>query len=105
MGKSIVQNDSRKGAKPPKPRPDFPLYAHATGRWAKTIKGHTYYFGTWSDPEGALSEYLDQRDDLYAGRTPSTKGGLSVRDLCNSFVRSKRIDLDAGRLSPRTFCD
>ena len=95
----------RKGAKPPKPRPDFPLYAHAVGKWAKTIRGKTYYFGTWDDPESALREYLDQKDDLYAGRTPATKGGLTLRELLNAFIRSKRIDLDAGRLSPRTFVD
>jgi integrase len=95
----------RKAEKPAKPRPDFPLYAHAVGRWAKTIRGRTFYFGTWSDPEGALREYLDAKDDLYAGRTPGSKGGVTVRDVCNAFIRSKRIDLDAGRLSPCTFCD
>jgi len=92
-----------KGPKPPKPRPDFPLYAHAVGKWAKTIRGQTYYFGTWADPERALREYLDQKDDLYAGRTPGGKGGPTIRDLANAFIRSKRIDLVAGRLSPRTF--
>ncbi len=95
----------RKPVKPAKPRPDFPLYPHAVGKWAKTIRGKTFYFGTWDDPEGALNVYLDQKNDLYAGRTPNTKGGLTLRELANAFIRSKRIDLDAGRLSPRTFCD
>lgn len=27
-----------KRVKPEKPRPDFPLYAHAVGKWAKTIR-------------------------------------------------------------------
>ena len=58
--------------KPDKPRPDFPLYPHASGKWAKTIRGKAYYFGTWADPEGALREYLEDRDDLYAGRTPKS---------------------------------
>jgi integrase len=75
------------------------------GKWAKTIRGRTYYFGVWSDPEGALRDYLDQKDDLYAGRTPSSKGGLTVREVCNRFIASKRVDVDMGKLSPRTFCD
>ena len=102
MAKSTVSADRRK---PAKPRPDFPLYPHAVGKWAKTIRGRTHYFGTWDDPEGALRAYLDQKDDLYAGRTPSSKGGLILADLCNAFVKSKQVDLDAGRLSPRTFVD
>ena len=62
--KSIAQK------KPNKPYSDFPLYAHATGRWAKRIRGKLHYFGPWSDPQGAMNLYLSQRDDLYAGRRP-----------------------------------
>lgn len=43
--------------KPAKPRPDFPLTAHATRRWCKKIQGKLYYFGRWEDPQGALREY------------------------------------------------
>ena len=103
MPKFTVARGGRK-EKPTKPRPDFPLYAHAVGKWAKTIRGKGYYFGRWEDPEGALREYLDAKDDLYAGRTPGTKGGATIREVCNAFMASKRVDLDAGRLSPRTFC-
>ncbi|NOY30733.1 MAG: tyrosine-type recombinase/integrase [Planctomycetes bacterium] len=46
-----------KTAKPDKPTPNFPLYAHARGYWAKKIKGKLKYFGKWDDPDGALADY------------------------------------------------
>ena len=45
-------------AKPIKPRPDFPLFAHNTGRWAKKFKGKMHYFGPWNDPDGAYRRYV-----------------------------------------------
>jgi hypothetical protein len=36
-------------SKPAKPSPDFPLTAHATGRWGKKIAGKVQYFGRWED--------------------------------------------------------
>ena len=105
MAKQFTVTGNRSKGKPAKPRADFPLYPHAVGKWAKTIRGKTYYFGTWDDPEGALREYLDQRDDLYAGRTPGAKGGLTVKEACNAYMRAKRTAMDLGKLSPRSFVD
>jgi integrase len=93
-------------AKPSKPYPQFPLYAHATGRWAKKIRGRVYYFGPWSDPDGALQKYLEQKDALHAGRKPRPDpDAVTTKDLANVFLNHKRALLDSGELSPRTWID
>lgn len=93
--------------KPGKPRPDFPLFAHASGRWAKKIRGKFHYFGKWSeDPKGkaALELWLEQKDDLLAGRVPRTsKGGLTLHGLCNKFLDAKDAQREAGELALQTF--
>lgn len=94
-------------SKPVKPSKDFPLTAHRrTNRWCKKIRGKFHYFGRLDDPQGALEKWLDQKDDLLAGRKPRVKGdGLQVYDLCNRFLTDKTDLRDNGRLSPRTFAD
>jgi integrase len=92
--------------KPAKPYPEFPLYAHPTGYWAKKIRGKFYYFGRWTDPDGALQRYLEQKDDLHAGRTPRPDpDALTVKDLANVFLNRKKERVDTGELSPRTWGD
>ena len=97
--------NSSKAAKPKKPRPDFPLYAHASGRWAKKVRGKTHYFGPWIDPQAALEKWVDQKDDLLAGRTPRPVGigRPTVADLCNSFLTHKQQLVTSGGLAERTF--
>jgi hypothetical protein len=57
-------------------------------------------------PDGALENFLDQRDDLMAGRTPRlTADGFTVKDLCNSFLTAKRHQQEAGDITRRTFDD
>src|SRR5207249_3162659 len=47
-----------------------------------------------------------QRDDLHAGRTPRVEAdGLTVRDLCNRFLTTKRHLLDTHEITPRTWQD
>ncbi len=92
--------------KPTKPRPDFPLFPHAAGQWAKKIRGCLHYFGVWADPDAALAKYLDQREDLQAGRTPRVaRDGLTMRDLVNAFLSSKRNLVDTGEIVPRSWAD
>jgi hypothetical protein len=95
-----------KPTKPNKPYPDFPLFPHATRRWAKKIRGKLHYFGPWSDPDGALAKYLEQKDALHAGRRPrEATEGLAVKELANAFLNAKQALVDAGELSPRTWAE
>ena len=76
--------------KPQKPYPDFPLFPHATKRWAKNFCGTLCYFGPSDKPNAALERFLNERDDLYAGRNPRTSpDGLTLRDLLNRFITAK----------------
>ena len=92
--------------KPAKPYPEFPLFPHAAGVWAKKIRGKMYYFGPWADPDGALKKYLEHKDDLHAGRkTRPDPEALTVRELANAFLNAKQALVDAGELSPLTWGD
>lgn len=93
-------------SKPKKPYPDFPLFPHATGRWAKKIRGKLHYFGPWNDPQKAAEKYSREREDLHAGRKPRpTTGELTVRELVNQFLTAKQMLVDSGELTARTHTD
>jgi hypothetical protein len=97
---------SKKKARPQKPSKDFPLFVHATGRWCKKVRGKFAYFGKIAeDPKGetALQLWLDQRDDLLAGRVPRAKRNeLTVETLVNDQGRVKRwpAELRIARTGP-----
>jgi integrase len=106
VANSTAKGRKSKPTKPQKPHPDFPLFPHATGRWAKKIRQKLHYFGKWDDPQAALDRWLDQKDDLLAGRTPRPKAdGVSVADACNEFLGVKQDRLDSGELSAASFRD
>lgn len=106
-----MANPTRKrpADKPGKPRPDFPLYAHATGRWAKKVRGRLHYFGKIEDdPQGhaALEKWLAVKDDLLAGRRPRPQvDGLTVLQMSNAFLDFKRRRLESGEIGRRTYED
>ena len=97
--------------KPSKPYPDFPLYAHSSGKWAIVIKDRatqkrkTFYFRSWDDPEGALEDYLASKKDILAGRPVAKVSGLTIRELCNRFLASKQKLVNSGELAQRSWDD
>jgi integrase len=101
------QRAGRPAGKPAKPYIDFPLFAHNTRRWAKKIRGKLHYFGPWSDPQGALDNYLKQKDALHAGRLPRPEpdGELTVKAAVNAYLNAKVAARDAGEITPATWRD
>jgi integrase len=96
---------STSSRKYPKPYPDFPLTPHPNGQWCKKIRGRIHYFGRWGDWEAALRLYLDQKDDLHAGRRPHIEGEMTVGMALNHFLSSKKRLEQAGELTPRSYRD
>ena len=94
-----------KTAKPKKPYPEFPLFAHQAKQWAKKIKGKMWYFGVWDDPMAALEKYNQDIHEIQAGRDPRrtrahvSSGELSVYDLANLYLaRHRRYVLRTSRI-------
>lgn len=97
---------STTSSRPAKPYPDFPLYAHATRRWAKKIAGQTHFFGPWDDWQGALRRYLAQDADLRAGRKPARPAEedvLTVREMVVGYLDARKLDVANGNLERRTW--
>lgn len=104
MAKSIRKSAAAKASKP---RPDFPLFPHASGRWAKKVRGQLQYFGKVADdPDGqaALDLWLRNKDDLLAGRKPRVdRGGFTVADACDHFLHARKAKVASGELAAVTW--
>jgi integrase len=64
-----------------------------------------HYFGRWEDgPDAALAKYLEQKDDLHAGRLPrEEREELTVKDAVNAWLAARRARVEAGELAELTW--
>ena len=111
MSDSTASARPGKSAKVKKPHPDFPLTYHPSGRWCKKVKGKLHYFGravadAGESAQTALELWLDQKDNLLAGRVPRARqadSGPVLHELVNKFLTVKASLQDSGELSPHTW--
>jgi integrase len=86
--------------------PDCPLTRRSDGRFQKKVRGVVFYFG--KDEETAIQQWLDQKDDILAGRgqrSTNEAGVYSVGRLINEYLTKKQNDLDIGKITARHFAD
>jgi integrase len=78
----------------------FPLRLHKTGQWTRKVRGRSHYFGT--DKDLALKRWVEERDDLLAGRVPRPRDDKAVKlgAAVNAFLTFKRGRVDSGELTP-----
>lgn len=103
---------ARKGTKKPaKPRPNFPLWAHANGQWVKKVAGESSprSFGKWEDPAAAEQNYLDWLARQRLGIPEQSPDDITVAEIVDHYldhaaVRVERFRQGAttDKLSPRT---
>jgi integrase len=102
---AIADSTRASREKPDKPYASFPLYPHASGKWAKKSAGRLFYFGRWDDPQGALRDYQQWLDDNRGNPAPTTRGkaAITIDELVNSFLAAQDARLAAKEIAPRTF--
>ena len=111
MGNSIRPQRAAKARRKRtvKPRKDFPLFRHQTGRWCKKVWGKHRYFGYIADdPDGqaALALWNEQKDLLLNHIEPSkATSGPTVADVCNGFLTHTEKLVQAGERASRTLSD
>ena len=104
----MAKSHRTQSAPPSKPSPDFPLFPHKAGVWAKKIRGKLYYFGGWADDRGgtrALAMYNEQKDALHSGKKPreAAAGAATIKELVNQFLNFKQSRVDSGELTLRSW--
>jgi len=88
---AMSERNSTAAGQPSKPSPDFPLFPHATERWAKNIRGKMHYLGTRDNPDAVLDSYTKQKDALPAGRERGVQvEGTTRKELVNAFLNQKK---------------
>lgn len=123
MPKSSRLLATRKPSKPAKPYEGYPLFAHASGRWAKKILQKLRFYGRWAttvkgdivpveDVDASAAEALAEFNRCWPyhkeGREAPPKdapAGCTIRDLCNAFLRSKQGAVEDGDLSQYSFSE
>ena len=119
MAKSTTPIEARK-PKPVKPYEGFPLFPHASGRWAKKIRQKLHFFGRWANTvlgevipvesvdasaSEALAKFNQEWPYLSEGRTPPPVDvdGCTIRDLVNLFLTEKQSRINTGELTQYSF--
>lgn len=89
--------------------PDFPLFPHPAGYWAKKVLGKLYYFGKVADdPKGqaALTEWDRVKEARLAGREPRPAvDGTTVAELCDRFLQACDAKLASGDIVQKSYVD
>ena len=83
------------------------MFPHASGRWARKIKGQLRYFGPWEDLTGALAKHAAEFDDWNNGCIPhlGPVTDVVVRNLVNEFLTKKTSEVESGDISPGTLAE
>lgn len=123
MGKSTTSGRGGKPFKPEKPYDGFPLFPHASGRWAKKVRQKLHFFGRWANSVAGEMVPVDDTDAsagaakiefdrqwpyISKGLTPpaiDASDACTVRDLCNEFYNAKKQKLETGELSQYSFSE
>jgi integrase len=100
--------------RPKKPNKKFPLFPHLNGSWAHKFGTKFQYFGSWkagvdsNTAKQAYDDYVELQRAIKEGRAvaPNTPVHVwTVAEVINEFLNEKRKQVDALKLSERTFFD